>query len=280
MNQDTLDFIIQSNRELMYQEVFDDITSRAGDEYVAELYRIVHDGGTLEDVKKLFDVQESSRNLDLYDVNDPAHQLSLITMYLQEGLDPRNPVHNKRLQNVSVEAQGYIDRGEGLATAKEAKNYYKGIQKQILEDQRIAIERVRVAKEQAAVQKLKAEQTWIHNFKETLSRRKWSGDKKNAVIEQFNKVSLTDGTEKLLWQYKMEQIWANPELTQHLMDFLSDFDPYQLRFKTKENTVEDVIKDKVNKLVLRDRRGTHTNSATYNKGQMAAENQKIDPTKY
>lgn len=277
-NEESFQWLIDANRQKMYGEVLEDIVSRAGDDYVAELYKMVHNGGTLDDVKRLFDVQESSRNLELYDVKNVAHQRDLIKLYLQEGLNPRIPSHVKRLENIDEEVQRYIDKGEGVNTAIEAKEYFDEKHRNIAETERKKIEERKLREERAAIMKLKKEREWIENFKNTLDRRTWSTEKKDKVIEQFNKVKLTDGTEKLLWQYKMDRIWESPELTQHLMDFLGEFDEYKLEFKNRDNTIQEKISKKLSSIIKNNTNRSKSNAAEYHRGRDSAANQTIDPT--
>lgn len=272
---DTLQWLVDANREKMYQEVVEEIASMAGDQYAADVYKIVHNGGTFDDIKKLVNVHESNMNLNKYDLANVNHQRAIIKLYLSEGLDIHNPAHKRRLENIDNEVQLYMSNGQGESTAIEAKKYFATKQAQKRESVKLEIEQRRQAEQQAIIERQRKEQEWISKFKQSLSAKKWSKDKKDSVVSQFDIVKLTDGTEAQLWKYKMDKIWEDPELTQYLMDFLSKFDPYKLRFEDQPESIEGKLDIKVRNLM--NKRNSKTNSAEYNRGQQTAA-RKIDPT--
>lgn len=69
----------------------------------------------------------------------------------------------------------------------------------------------------------------------------------------------------------MERIWENPELTKHLMDFLSQFDEYTLKFKNTNsvkqevtNTLTNLVKNSKQKNSSSVSNGSFNNKTTNN----------------
>lgn len=270
---DNVQEAIQISDRYKTESLIEQIKNKAGDEYVAELFDIVWEGGTIEDVQFVKNVIEDDFYLDNLDLDSEEDQRKIITNYLQESLDPNGPTYKRQLANISNQVNDIIDTYSGKAVAEEAFAYYK----ELFEYEKNQRFREIQEREQARIEQerliAKQQEDWRKAFKEDLAKSKWSDKKKEDVFNQFNQVKLTDGSELPLWEYKMERIWENPELTKHLMDFLSQFDEYNLKFKTADS-VKQAVTNKLTELVKNTKQkndssvsnGGYNNKSTNNEG--------------
>jgi hypothetical protein len=238
LDEEKLQWVIDQNNQSRNQAALDYVRSQAGDEKVLEIFDIAYGGGTWDDIKNMRELIEVEDNYEALDVTSEQDQRFLIENYLKEGLDPNNPANKRRLAGLNEEVEKYMERLEGENMATEAKTYF--VDKINKEKDKLHAEkeeRVRLEKEQQ-VRAAQAEAKWIDDFKTSLDQRKWAGEKKKAVIQQFDIVKLDNGTETELWRYKVDQMWKKPELVHHLMDFLSQLDPYTMSFKGETLTPE------------------------------------------
>jgi hypothetical protein len=98
-----------------------------------------------------------------------------------------------------------------------------------------------------------------------LSDSQWSQDRKNAIIHEAREVvTLPDGGQVPMWQYKQQVIMDNPELFHVFLDFTSKLDLNTGRFtdygssKASSETVAQVLERIANKQNGSNRDGTGT----------------------
>ena len=233
-----LQWVIDQNNQKRNQAAVDYVRGQAGDERVAELFDLVYNGGTWDDVNNMRELIQVETDYDNLDPRNDQHQRFLIESFLKDGLDASNPAHKRRLEGLNEEVERVIERLEGENVANEAKAYFvEKINKE--KDDLYYAKEHRIQQEQAyRQQELQREAQWVEDFKSTLNQRTWSQDKKQSVIQQFDIVKLNDGTEKEMWKYKWEQMWKKPELVHVLMDFMSNIDPYTMSFKGEQQSAE------------------------------------------
>ena len=279
LDEEKLQWVIDQNNQNRNQMALEYVRSQAGDDKVLEIFDIAYGGGTWEDIKNMRELIEVQDNYDNLDVKSEQDQRFLIESYLKEGLDPNNPANKRRLAGLNEEVERYMERLEGENMAVEAKTYF--VDKINQEKERLHIEkeqRVQAEKEREA-RAAQEEAKWINDFKVTLDKRKWANDKKKAVIEQFNIVKLDNGTETELWRYKVDQMWKRPELVHHLMDFLSQLDPYTMSFKGENLTPEKNATKRL--LEMAQKKQTTTNKHVGSRQEYSRQNEQkpsvIDP---
>jgi hypothetical protein len=251
VDQHTLDQLIQYDQQVRNQHALEYVRNRTQDPRLQELFDHVMHGGTYEEAIAIKEVIDDQYNYAALNPSDEEHQRFLMDHYLREGLDPNNPIDARRLAKVPQEIESYISNMEGESMALEAQQYFIDKLEYVKQAERQQVlERERQRQEQALFNK-QQEQNWINTFKQGLNQRPWSQDKKQKVIEQFNIVQLDNGEEVELWKYKWNKIWEDPALTHVFMDFLSDLDPYNLEFQSKDKTVDKQATSKIMELINR-----------------------------
>lgn len=231
INEEVWSQIIENNKIAQRDSLLNELRMNAGDDKIVELFDYVWNGGSWFGYEEMKNTIQSEINIESLDLNNDEDQRYLIESYLSDGLDPNNPAHVRRLQNLPNEVNNYFDRLEAEDLAKEAKDYFVSKienQKLLIQQQQEEHRQNELAQQQALQEQ---QQEWVNNFKTSLDNRNWSKSKKDAVVQQFDLVQLNDGREMEMWKYKFDAIWEKPELTQVFMDFLSDLDPYTLEFK-------------------------------------------------
>ena len=213
-------------------------------------------------------------NIESLNTQEADDQRYLIDSYLREGLDPQNPAHQRRIENVPSEVENYFDRLEAEDIAQEAKNYFLGKvneQKQI-----IAYQQQEAQQEQEQVQQQQAQQQqeWINDFRQTLNEKSWSQNKKDNVVRQFDIVELDDGME--MWRYKFNELWKDPNLTQVFIDFISDLDPHTLQFKSRGVSVNKQVTSTIQNLI-NSKQQNRSKGQYSDKRQSDSSVQRIDP---
>ena len=229
--------LVEENHQIRNQQVFEAIKNQSEDPRLQELFDVVWNGGTYEDLQDMRVALDAEFDWESADPSNEEHAKIMIKQLMLEGLDENNPAHQIKIKNIDSDIQNSIDNMESEQLAKQSKQYF-------LERIRNEKERVKNNKQQRVLEQQRIEQqrierqnAWNSTFQEKLSERNWSSEKKNEVLEQmFYIVELDNGQEMKLWEYKMNQIWNNPEHAHMLMDFLSDFDEYKLEFKTRKES--------------------------------------------
>ena len=245
------DDILAENKRIQYENALNEVKSRAGDEYAAELFDYVYNGASFEEIQAMKSTLQSEINIDDLDTRNEEHQRYLIEEFLKDGLDPNNAAHNIRLTKIDDEVEGYFDRLEADEIADKAKDFF--LEK--YEDQRAYLyekqQQDAYLAQQQQQQKEQEKEYWISDFRNTLESRKWSRDKKDAVVRQFDVVELDNGQQMELWKYKWDNMWKKPDMVQVFMDFLSDIDPYTMEFQNKTSTVNKQVSNKIQELINR-----------------------------
>jgi len=228
MTPDMWEDILSENKRMQYENVFNDIKSQAGDNYVADLLEYAYNGATWDDIKAMQDNIDNQINVNNLDTSNEDHQRYLIEEFLSDGLNPDNPAHKLRLSKIDQDVDAIFDRLEAEDMAGKAKEFFASRfeqEQQILAQQQ---EQDRIYQEEQRQLKLQEEAMWAENFRNSLESRKWSREKKDSVVSQFDIVELDSGEQVEMWKYKWNNLWKKPEMVQVLMDFMSDIDPYTM----------------------------------------------------
>ena len=265
---DNLDDALEYDNEVRNEQALDFIRNRAtNDPYVAKLFDVVWNNGTLEDLEIIKETIESERMIDNINVDNEEEQRYIIGMYLHEGLNVNAPTYNIQVQNITNQVNSIIDSYKGKEMAIQALEFYKE-QFNLIQEQKYneLLDKEQYEKE-LSYRQYQAEKQWQNNLINDLDLCKWSDSKKNDVINQFSQVKLDNGTQLPLWEYKMERIWENPTLTKYLMDFLSQFDEYDLVFKntkTVKQQSQDILNNMVNQKIKQSTSSNHQNNQSNN----------------
>jgi hypothetical protein len=251
IDEDTWTKIVEYNKEQQRKNIIDEMRATS-DPKIMELFDYVREGGTWYGYDDMRNTLQQEIDIEALNTSEESHQRYLIESYLSDGLDPNNPAHARRLNNIQQEVEAVFDRLEGEELAIEAKNHFSEKIKSQKQEIIAAQEAYRREQENAKQEAIRHQQEWAKTFQKTLNERDWSNAKKEAVISQFDPVTLDDGRKIEMWKYKFDQIWQKPQLVQVFMDFLSDLDPYTLEFKRNgvptnkvvTNTIQSIINSK------------------------------------
>jgi hypothetical protein len=249
LDENTLNELLEYDQELRNQQALEYIKSQASDPRLAELIDYTLAGGTYEDALTMKEIVDEQYDYLEMDTQSEYGQRMLIEMYLREGLNPDNPVDQRRLQRLDTEIDSYIMNDEGEELASEAKDYFLEKLEYMKEVEFQKAQEREMEMQNYQRQKLQQEQFWIDNFKNTLEEKPWSPQKKKEIVSQFDIVQLDNGAEMELWKYKWNKIWEHPDLTQVFMDFISDMDPYTLQFNNRNTPVQKQVTNKILEIV-------------------------------
>jgi len=280
MTAETWENILSENRRMQYENVFNDIKSQAGDGYVADLLEFAYNGATWDDIKAMQDNIDNQINVNNLDVTNEDHQRYLIEEFLSDGLDPDNPAHKLRLSKIDQDVDAIFDRLESEDMATKAKEFFSA---RFEQEQALLVqqqEENRLYQQQQEQLRLRQEQEWAENFQNTLESRKWSREKKDAVVSQFDIVELDSGEQVEMWKYKWNNLWKNPQMVQVFMDFMSDIDPYTMEFKTRNESINKQVSSKIQQLLnSKNQKGKNSSKFIPNKRSKGDKPTIIDPRK-
>lgn len=242
---ENLQEVLEYDQNVRNNAALEYIKSRAGDDYVAELFELVWQGGTREDLEEAKEVISDEQYLANLDLSNPDNQRNILFEYIKSGLNPNAPSYNDLLEEIPSRIESILGKYKGEEESRKAQQYFL----QEIRDKKIQIDN-QIRQREAAIEKQKAEMyqrelNWRNTFLKEVIADGWTTEKKNEVISHFNKVKLEDNTEMPLWEYKMKKIWENPSLTKELFRFLSDLDPYELKFKKTGKSVESAVTEKI-----------------------------------
>lgn len=249
LDESTLQELIEYDQELRNQQALDFIKSQASDPRLADLIDYVLEGGSYEDAIVMKDIIDEQYSFYDMDVAAEQDQRMLIEMYIREGLNPNNPIDQRRLNRLDDEIDGYINNLEGEDLASEAKSYFIDKLEYVKEVEKQKITEREMEMQNYQRQKLQQEKFWVDQFKKSLNEKPWSNDKKKEIVSQFDIVQLDNGSEMEMWKYKWNKIWEKPDLTQVFMDFIGDLDPYTLEFKNRTTPVQKQVTNKILEIV-------------------------------
>jgi hypothetical protein len=276
INQETWNDLIEQNKQNQRSAILNEMRMNAADPKITELFDYVYQGGSWHGFEEMKQTINDEINIESLNTQEADDQRYLIDSYLREGLDPQNPAHQRRIENIPNEVENYFDRLEAEDIAQEAKNYFLGKvneQKQMVAYQQQQAQQQELQQQQQQAQQ---QQEWINDFRQTLNQRNWSQNKKNNVVRQFDIVELDDGREMEMWRYKFNELWKDPNLTQVFIDFISDLDPHTLQFNSRGVPVNKQVTSTIQNLI-NSKKQNRSNGQYSDKRQSNSSVQRIDP---
>jgi len=276
INQETWNDLIEQNKQNQRSAILNEMRMNAADPKITELFDYVYQGGSWHGFEEMKQTISDEINIESLNTQEADDQRYLIDSYLREGLDPQNPAHQRRIENIPNEVENYFDRLEAEDIAQEAKNYFLGKvneQKQMVAYQQQQAQQQELQHQQQQAQQ---QQEWINDFRQTLNQRNWSQNKKNNVVRQFDIVELDDGREMEMWRYKFNELWKDPNLTQVFIDFISDLDPHTLQFNSRGVSVNKQVTSTIQNLI-NSKQQNRSKGQYSDKRQSDSSVQRIDP---
>lgn len=276
INQETWNELIEQNKQNQRSAILNEMRMNAADPKITELFDYVYQGGSWHGFEEMKQTISDEINIESLNTQEADDQRYLIDSYLREGLDPQNPAHQRRIENIPNEVENYFDRLEAEDIAQEAKNYFLGKvneQKQMVAYQQEQAKQQELQRQQQQAQQ---QQEWINDFRQTLNQRNWSQNKKNNVVKQFDIVELDDGREMEMWRYKFNELWKDPNLTQVFIDFISDLDPHTLQFNSRGVPVNKQVTSTIQNLI-NSKKQNRSKGQYSDKRQSNSSVQRIDP---
>jgi len=276
INQETWNDLIEQNKQYQRSTILNEMRMNAADPKITELFDYVYQGGSWHGFEEMKQTISDEINIESLNTQEADDQRYLIDSYLREGLDPQNPAHQRRIENVPNEVENYFDRLEAEDIAQEAKNYFLG--KVNEQKQMVAYQQQEAQQQEFHYQQQQAQQQqqWINDFRQTLNEKSWSQNKKNNVVKQFDIVELDDGREMEMWRYKFNELWKDPNLTQVFIDFISDLDPHTLQFNSRGVSVNKQVTSTIQNLI-NSKQQNRSKGQYSDKRQSDSSVQRIDP---
>ena len=200
-------------------------------------------GGVDADLPKFMEMNSKINNYENYDISNEENQKAILREFYKDGLDPQNPAHMRRINNVENEVNDILENYSGLEEAQKAKDYFIKKHESMAQQEQLRVqERQRQLEEQQRLSELQ-EQRWHDEFNRSLSSRQWSMDKKRAILDNlYNEVYMEDGTRIPVYAAKEMMINQNPELYQVYLDWLDSFDLNSGSFKQRSADPTEVTR--------------------------------------
>lgn len=238
INAENIAKIVKYDEAFRNQQALEYIKSKAGDEYVAELFDIVWNGGNINHLKEGKAIVEDVEYFRSIDLKVEENQREILDLFLREGLDEKIPSHKYLLAEVAKRIDNIIGEYKGQEEAEKAVEYYLEVAEKAKHDLEKRISEEKVLEEKNKAIQVQREIEWRNSFVKDVLDTNWSNEKKNEVLDQFGEVKLQNGVVTKLWDFKLKKIWENPALTKELFKFLADFDPRELKFKKLSKSPE------------------------------------------
>jgi len=270
---ETLGEVLQYDQELRNMAALEYIKNRAGDSYVAELFELVWNGGTYNDLQEAKQIVDDESFINSVDPANEEHQRQLLDIYFRQGLNENIPSHKLIMEDIPARIDKLVETYKAAEETRKALTYFKQVINSNKENFVKEVDKKREEEEKEKAKKLEYEVTWRKSFINEVVNSNWAKDKKEEVIDHFGEVKLSDGTQLALWDYKMKKIWEKPELTKELFKFLADLDPVSLTFKTRDKSPINEATNMILKIAAKKAPGTKVNS--YNESNDSKNNQQV-----
>lgn len=252
INADTLRYLADVTKEEQFNEAIEHIKYNISDDpYFSDLIDYALEGGRFADLPKMQQILRNEYDYATLDVNNTDVQKLLVKKFLSEGLDPNDPRDKELLNLIPVRINQMINQLTLAGKAREAQQYFVERQQQIRDEE---YQRVAELRQDELDRQLAADEEnrrWNYEFSKVLQNSKLSDSKKQVIKEQFHSYELEDGTVLPLWQIKQKDIYSDPVLFAHYLNFLSGYDAEQRKFvntpTVQKNTILEEIENNLNK---------------------------------
>ena len=221
----------------------------AHDPLMLQLFDYGYYGKNFTDLPKMQNILKEEFDFATYNISSERAQRAIVKLYHTDGLDPSDNRDRKIIENVPAQIERLAENLTLRREAEIAKAHFVQIaqHKASLEEQKTLA--LMQQQEQADLQLQQDLNNWNHVFIDSLNKRKWSEGKKATVRREASFVTLENGQEMPLWQYKQEIIFNNPVLFQVFLDFISKFNLETSTFG--EANTEEIPQSTLNKIVQR-----------------------------
>jgi hypothetical protein len=237
------------------------------DPKMLDLFDYVMDGAEYADLptyRALTEVEIDYENANIEDVNV---QKDLVYQYLRNGLDVNDPKNKEIIEFIPDKIEKLEDTNKLKEKALVAREYFVNLvrERKQQERQRALQQKEAYEREQELLYQQNLE--WDRLFRQSLTQRKWSDAKKNAVVKENTVINLEDGSQLPLWEYKRQIIFNDPYLFQQFLDFTASFDLNSGDFKGSAPQGQPQDNSAINKILERalkksqDKRGSAVNRA-------------------
>lgn len=256
-SEEELNFYIEQTRENMRNDVYASIRSNIEDDpYMVQLFDYAIQGKGFADMVKMQNIVIEGMNLDHVTLETVDEQKEIYKKFL---LDQNPNLAAKQLTIIMEKAEA----DETLSNeATEALSYFKTKNEEKVKNE---MEAVKLAEENARRQTIqieKAQREWSNRFQSTLKTRTWTEDKKKAVQQELTYVKLDENTVLPMYEAKYRMIEQDPALFQEFLDFMSNFDPKERKFKSGTNAEAGATKSAAKKLLDNLSKKTDTGAQT------------------
>lgn len=228
-----------------YQEAYDAVRQDiAHDPYMLDLVDYALQGGSFASLPKMISLMQKEIDYRTLNLNEESVQKELVRRYLSNGLNSNDPKDMKLLEFIPEKINSLVKNKTLRTEAETARNYFLGIQEKAKQQEFQRVLQEQEYARQNEERQIQVQEDWNREFSNSLTKKNWTTEKKEAVKRENEFVQLQDGTQLPMWQYKQQVIFSNPDLFQYFLDFTSTFDPQTKQFKglgaTKEKEQSSV----------------------------------------
>jgi hypothetical protein len=270
---DQIDYLKDYTRQVERMELLNDIRAQyASDPYKQRVFDYFVTGESNADIPAYTQMINRVKDYSNLDVKNEDNQRPVLKDFLSYGLDPNNPAHKIRLDNLDKEVESIIENGEGEKQTKQAVQFFIEQESKNIEAEEQRVLQMRELEIEQERRKAEEQDRWHRSFIKTVESQNWSNARKQQVLsEQYGEYTLQDGTTVPVWYAKEQMIKSNPDLYREYLSWLSDsFDLNTGRFKKTEdpNTIASrKILDIANKKNSKKRKSHSRNKKTRKKSE-------------
>lgn len=229
-----------------------------GDPLMQQLFDYAYYGKKFADLPKMQTILKETYDFTNYDLSTETKQKNIIRLYYSDGLNPGDERDKKIIALIPTQIEQLMKEGQLKEEALNAKNFFINRSKEqaAKEEQRV----LALLQQQDEIERQRelANRKWNDAFVKALQAKAWSEGRKANVISETKYVTLQNGEQMPLWQYKQNIILDNPALFQTFLDFMSQFNLETGDFKEK-TTEENLSQNTLNQIVQRLQVKSNTN---------------------
>jgi len=224
--------IMSHNYKVALEDIYNDIEDR--DMLTLVSYAI--EGGRFVDLPKMKNQVEDNLNWREYPISNITNQKRIVKRYLSKDLNPNDKSHKALISLIPTKIENLVKEMKLKDMAVEAKEFYVNESRRRIEEEATRVIQLKQQEDQRKIEYQETVRRWNQSFENILRERKWSEDKKRTILNETKRLQLQNGGTIPTWKYKQDLILSDPALFQIYLDFISNFDLNNKKFKMKNGS--------------------------------------------
>jgi uncharacterized protein YciU (UPF0263 family) len=279
LTDEDLYFLAEHTKNKQKESILEEIASNIKDDYERELFEYWKTPTSNKNLPRYQEMLDDIKYFSTLDTNDENNQKELLTFFLKDGLDPKNPAHAFRLNNIEKDVNNILQSGSAQEQTEAAKRHVQmKINTRRLEEKRRVDQEAQMIKQQQQ-QQIEESRRWFDNVNNIINNANWDKQIKDEITKEIYTEIQVGEQVKPVWLAKLDAINSEPNLHIEFIRFLNSFDLKTNQFKTKysEKEVKKAAVSKINRLADRKVKIASTKSPNTRNNQQTTRRIQIDP---